>query len=133
MFQLKICELVKYTEKDIDGVFILIGYVPSTEKVKGLVELNNRNEIVTDENMATNLPGVFAAGDSRQKKYRQVTTAVSDGTIAALASIEYLEKDKKRRVCLGLIPILFYFCAVAKKYKSSEKVYKKQVQLLQAD
>ena len=85
-------------EKDIDGAFILIGYVPSTEKVKGLVELNNRNEIITDENMATNLPGVFAAGDSRQKKYRQVTTAVSDGTIAALASIEYLEKVRKEEL-----------------------------------
>lgn len=83
------------TEKEIDGVFILIGYIPSTEKVKGLVELNNRNEIITDENMATSVPGVFAAGDSRQKKYRQVTTAVSDGTIAALASIDYLERVKK--------------------------------------
>ncbi|MCW8848876.1 MAG: NAD(P)/FAD-dependent oxidoreductase, partial [Melioribacteraceae bacterium] len=82
-------------EKEIDGVFILIGYVPSTEKVKDIVELNDRNEILTDENMATNIPGVFAAGDSRQKKYRQVTTAVSDGTIAALATIEYLESIKK--------------------------------------
>lgn len=82
-------------EKDIDGVFILIGYVPSTEKVKGKVELNSRNEIITDENMATSVPGVFAAGDSRQKKYRQVTTAVSDGTIAALASIDYLESLKE--------------------------------------
>ncbi|MCB9248353.1 MAG: thioredoxin-disulfide reductase [Ignavibacteriales bacterium] len=83
------------SEKEIDGVFVLIGYVPSTEKVKGLVELNKRNEIITDENMATNIPGVFAAGDSRQKRYRQVTTAVSDGTIAALASIEYIENLKK--------------------------------------
>lgn len=83
-------------EKEIDGVFILIGYVPSTEKVKGKVELNSRNEIITDENMATSVPGVFAAGDSRQKKYRQVTTAVSDGTIAALASIDYLESLKEK-------------------------------------
>lgn len=83
------------SEKEIDGVFVLIGYVPSTEKVKGLVELNKRSEIITDENMATNIPGVFAAGDSRQKRYRQVTTAVSDGTIAALASIEYIENLKK--------------------------------------
>ena len=84
------------SEKEIDGVFILIGYVPSTEKVKGLVELNNRNEIITDEKMATNIPGVFAAGDSRQKKYRQVTTSVSDGTIAALSSIEYIENKKEK-------------------------------------
>ncbi len=83
------------SEMEIDGVFILIGYVPSTEKVKGLVELNGRNEIVTDENMKTNIDGVFAAGDSRAKRYRQITTAVSDGTIAALSAVEYLEKAKQ--------------------------------------
>ena len=78
-------------DKDIDGAFILIGYIPSTEKVKGIVELN---EIVTDENLSTNINGVFAAGDSRVKKHRQITTAVSDGTIAVLNTIEYLEKVK---------------------------------------
>lgn len=82
-------------EIKIDGVFILIGYVPSTEKVKGMVELNDRNEIITDENLSTSIPGVFAAGDSRAKRYRQITTAVSDGTIAALSAIDYLEKTKK--------------------------------------
>jgi len=82
-------------EKDIDGAFILIGYEPSTEKIEGLVKLNNRKEILTDENLATNVPGVFAAGDSRKKKFRQVTTAVSDGTISALGTIEYLESIKK--------------------------------------
>lgn len=77
-------------DKSINGVFILIGYVPSTERLEGIVKLNERNEIVTDEDMQTSLDGVFAAGDSRQKRYRQVTTAVSDGTIAALSAIEYL-------------------------------------------
>jgi thioredoxin reductase (NADPH) len=78
------------SEMNIDGVFILIGYVPSTEKLNGLVQLNERREIVTDENMKTNVNGVFAAGDSRAKKYRQVTTAVAEGTIAALSAAEYL-------------------------------------------
>lgn len=86
------------SEKEIDGVFILIGYVPSTEKVKGIVELNERNEIITDENLATNIPGVFAAGDSRAKRYRQVTTAVSDGTIAALAAIDYIQQSKSKEL-----------------------------------
>lgn len=86
------------TEKDIDGVFILIGYVPSTEKVKGIVELNDKNEIVTNEGMKTNVEGVFAAGDSRAKRYRQITTAVSDGTISALSTIEYLESIKQEVV-----------------------------------
>ncbi len=77
-------------DKNIDGVFILIGYVPSTERLEGIVKLNERNEIVTDQDMRTSLDGVFAAGDSREKRHRQVTTAVSDGTIAALSAIEYL-------------------------------------------
>ena len=85
----------KMFEKNIDGTFILIGYVPSTEKVKDIVKLNERNEILTDESMKTNVVGVYAAGDSREKRYRQVTTAVSDGTIAALSTIEYLEKKKE--------------------------------------
>ncbi len=89
---MRTCDLF---EKKIDGTFILIGYVPSTEKVKDIVKLNERNEILTDESMKTNVEGVYAAGDSREKKYRQVTTAVSDGTIAALSTIEYLEKQKQ--------------------------------------
>jgi thioredoxin reductase (NADPH) len=84
----------EFSEKEIDGVFILIGYIPSTEKVKGIIELNQRNEIITDENLATNIPGVFAAGDSRAKRYRQITTAVNDGTISALSAIEYIERLK---------------------------------------
>jgi thioredoxin reductase (NADPH) len=83
------------TEKEIDGAFILIGYVPSTEKIKGMIELNDRNEIITDDSLLTSTPGVFAAGDSREKRYRQITTAVSDGTIAALGAIEFIEKKKE--------------------------------------
>jgi thioredoxin reductase (NADPH) len=83
------------TEKEIDGAFILIGYVPSTEKIKGMIDLNDRNEIITDDSLLTNTPGVFAAGDSREKRYRQITTAVSDGTIAALGAIEFIEKKKE--------------------------------------
>jgi thioredoxin reductase (NADPH) len=54
------------------------------------VELNKRNEIVADENLHTNIEGVFVAGDSRAKKYRQVTTAVADGTIAALEALQVI-------------------------------------------
>ena len=79
----------------IDGVFIFIGYVPNTESLNGIVELNQWNEIVVDKDMKTNLPGVFAAGDSIQKRYRQVTTAVADGTIAALSASEYINNLKK--------------------------------------
>lgn len=82
-------------EKQIDGVFIFIGYVPNTENLEGIVELNQWKEIIVDKNMITNIPGVFAAGDSIQKKYRQVTTAVADGTIAALSASEYINEFKK--------------------------------------
>ncbi|NWF89785.1 MAG: thioredoxin-disulfide reductase [Ignavibacteriaceae bacterium] len=83
------------TEMKIDGVFIFIGYVPNTEQLEGIVELNEWREIVVDKNMKTNLNGVYAAGDSIQKRYRQVTTAVADGTIAALSAAEYINNLKK--------------------------------------
>ncbi len=86
------------TEKKIDGVFILIGYVPNTEKFKDVIKLNERNEIIVDEDLRTNIEGVYAAGDSIQKKYRQITTAVADGTIAALNTIEYLNTQKQEPV-----------------------------------
>jgi len=86
------------TEMNIDGVFIFIGYVPNTEKLEGIVELNDWKEIVVDKNLATNIPGVFAAGDSIAKRYRQVTTAVADGTIAALSAAEYVNNLKKELV-----------------------------------
>lgn len=81
-----------------DGVFIFIGYVPNTEFVKGKVELNQWNEIVVNNDMATSVPGVFAAGDSTAKRYRQVTTAVGDGTVAALAAAHHIHQMKSKRL-----------------------------------
>lgn len=80
------------TEMPMDGVFILIGYTPNTEKLKGLVSINEKGEIPTDDDMATNVAGVFAVGDVRQKKIRQIATAVSDGAIAAISAIEYIQQ-----------------------------------------
>ena len=79
---------------ETDGVFVFIGYQPNTEAFKGLVEVNDRGEFPVDQAMKTNLPGVFAAGDCIAKRYRQVTTSVSDGTIAALSAIEYIRTGK---------------------------------------
>lgn len=78
------------TKLKATGAFIFIGYVPGSEFFKECVSLNDRKEILTDEDMSTSRDGVFAAGDVRQKKFRQITTAVSDGTIAALAVMDYL-------------------------------------------
>lgn len=80
----------KISELKTDGTFIFIGYQPNTEDLQNLIELNVRNEIVVNQDMKTNINGIFAAGDCIVKKYRQVTTAVADGTIAALSVADYL-------------------------------------------
>jgi thioredoxin reductase (NADPH) len=79
-----------------DGVFIFIGYVPNTEFLQNKVELNKWGEIVVKPDMSTNVAGVYAAGDSNAKRFRQVTTAVADGTIAALAVSGYLHEKKTK-------------------------------------
>ena len=89
--QLKTGEL---TYLETDGVFVFIGYIPNTEAFQGLVETNERGEFIVDQELRTSLPGVFAAGDCVAKRYRQVTTAVSDGTIAALSATEYIRTKK---------------------------------------
>ncbi|MCY1722294.1 FAD-dependent oxidoreductase [Prolixibacteraceae bacterium Z1-6] len=80
----------KTSELKTDGTFIFIGYQPNTEDLEKHVVLNNQKEIVVNSDMKTNVDGVFAAGDCINKKYRQVTTAVAEGTIAALSVAEYL-------------------------------------------
>ncbi len=78
----------------IDGVFIFIGYEANTDMFHNTsLKLNKWNEVEADELMKTNLPGVMVAGDNRAKRYRQITTAVSDGTIAALTALEYIHNQ----------------------------------------
>lgn len=79
-----------YSNLKINGVFVFVGYIPNTSMLHDIIALNERQEIIVDENMMTNIPGVFAAGDCIVKRYRQVTTAVADGTIASLSAAEYL-------------------------------------------
>ena len=80
-----------------DGTFIFIGYLPNNEFLKGKVDLNQWGEIVVKNDMSTNIEGVYAAGDSIVKRYRQVTTAVGDGTVAALAVSGYLNELKVKQ------------------------------------
>jgi len=91
------------TEIPASGAFIFIGYVPNTAMLRGQVALNDRGEILADEVMRTNVAGVFAAGDSRLKRYRQITTAVADGTIAALSATEYLRAEEQAREPLAAV------------------------------
>lgn len=81
-----------------DGVFVFIGYVPNTSFLEGKIQLNSRNEIVVSRDMETNIKGVFAAGDSIEKKYRQISTAVGDATIAALAASEYTYAAREKQI-----------------------------------
>ena len=91
---IKNLETNEITKFKTDGVFVFIGYVPNTEFLKDKVELNKRKEIVVKEDMSTSIEGVYAAGDSITKLYRQITTAVADGTVAALSVSNYLEKSR---------------------------------------
>lgn len=79
----------KEIKLDVDGVFLAIGLVPSTSFIENLLTLDKNNYILSDDTI-TDKTGIFVAGDCRSKKYRQLTTAVSDGTVAALNAINYL-------------------------------------------
>ncbi|MBN2348667.1 MAG: FAD-dependent oxidoreductase [Bacteroidales bacterium] len=74
-----------------DGVFIFIGMKPNISLFKGKFDLDDWGYIKTDDDKRTNIPGVFAVGDVSSKKYRQITTAIADGTIAAIAITKELD------------------------------------------
>lgn len=81
-------------ELELDAIFGYIGTEPKTELFKEYVNLSH-GYIPTDNNMKTNIEGVYAAGDVREKEFRQITTAVSDGTIAALQAEKYVVERSK--------------------------------------
>lgn len=83
-------EITADEEDGTFGVFVFVGFEPAGSLFEGQLELKN-GYLVTDDDMKTNLPGVFAAGDIRVKSLRQVVTAVSDGAIAAVQAERYLE------------------------------------------
>jgi len=84
---------VKTNEKThlpVQGIFVYIGFYANNQLVKGLLELDRAGFIITNNEMETSVPGVFAAGDIRAKLLRQVSTAVGDGATAAFAAEKYL-------------------------------------------
>lgn len=91
-------ECIKVKEKDneycidVDGLFIEIGYIPVTEMCNNLINTTSNGYIISNQDCATNIDGIFVAGDIREKEIRQLTTACSDGTIAALNACKYLSK-----------------------------------------
>jgi len=82
------------TEMETNGVFIYVGTVPQTDFLKGVVNLDSRGYIITDDRMETNVDGVFAVGDARVKYLRQVVTAAADGAIAAVAAEKFLIEEE---------------------------------------
>lgn len=82
------------TTLPIDAVFVAIGQVPENEPFAELCDLDERGYLASGEDCLTRTPGVFAAGDCRQKAIRQVTTATGDGAVAAIAACKYLDSLK---------------------------------------
>ncbi|WP_077307601.1 thioredoxin-disulfide reductase [Terribacillus halophilus] len=88
-------------EKSADGVFIYIGMVPLSEPFASLGITNDLGYIHTNDRMETNVPGIFAAGDIRDKELRQIVTATGDGSIAAQAAQAYVESLKEELNAIG--------------------------------
>jgi thioredoxin reductase (NADPH) len=80
------------SELEVNGVFVFVGLDPITAVLQGHVNLDDYGYIPTNEEMETNVEGVFAAGDVRVKKLRQVITAAADGAIAAIVAEEYINE-----------------------------------------
>jgi thioredoxin reductase (NADPH) len=89
----EITDLPAPEEDGTMGVFVLVGYDPLTTLFKGILDMDHTGYLITDETMRTNIPGVFAAGDVRQKVLRQVVTATADGAIAAVMAEKYIEEQ----------------------------------------
>lgn len=81
------------TKVDLQGVFVQIGLVPNTDFVADLVERNRMGEIIVDVKNATNVPGLFAAGDCSTTPYKQIIVSMGSGAIAALSAFEYIIRN----------------------------------------
>ena len=75
-----------------DGIFVAIGQVANNEPFKNVCALDKAGFIISDDSCTSEVEGIFVAGDCRQKRIRQISTAISDGTIAAVEAIKYLDK-----------------------------------------
>jgi thioredoxin reductase (NADPH) len=89
--ELKNVKTGSVTRLDVKGVFVFIGTIPNTEFVRGQIELDESGFVVTDNDMETSVPGVFAAGDIRSKLFRQISTAVGEGAAASFSAEKYIE------------------------------------------
>ena len=79
---------------EANGLFVFVGFIPNTDIIKEDVEKDESGFIITDQNMETNIPGLFVAGDCRSQLIRQITNASGDATTAAVAAEKYLEAQE---------------------------------------
>ena len=98
-------EVTEYRSEEPFGVFVFAGYAPSTETVRGMVELNEQGYIVTDASRKTSAEGVYAAGDVCIKPLRQVVTATGDGALAATELEKYVAAVHRRTGMRAEVPV----------------------------
>jgi len=80
---------------EVSGVFIYAGFLPNSKFLEGIVELDDLGYIITNDEMKTSTPGIFAVGDIRSKKVRQIDVACGEGTIAAVSVRDYIARQSR--------------------------------------
>ena len=80
-------------EIKVNGIFEAVGQIPDNEAFRSMADLDEQGYLDSGEDCLTRTPGVFAAGDARRKSVRQLTTAAADGSVAALAAVEYIHAN----------------------------------------
>ena len=123
----------------VDNCFEFIGYVPNTEIFEGVLNMSKQKYVITNEEMETGIPGVFACGDVREKGLKQVATAVGDGAIAGvnaekhIAEEEVFENQIMQKEKIGMIYIYSAIDAPSRELlptlQEIEKEYDDQVKL----
>ena len=83
----------KKEELPVDGVFVAVGIIPSSEVLKGIADCDEKGYLIAGEDCVTSAPGIYAAGDVRGKKLRQIVTAVADGANAVTSVLQYLAEN----------------------------------------
>lgn len=83
----------KKEELPVDGVFVAVGIIPSSEVLKGIADCDEKGYLIAGEDCVTSAPGIYAAGDVRGKKLRQIVTAVADGANAVTSVLQYLSEN----------------------------------------
>ena len=88
-------------ELQVNGIFVEVGFIVDRTLVQGLVDLNEKNQIIIDPLQATSVPGIFAAGDLTITPYKQIIVSAAEGAKAALSCFDYIQKQDGKRGILA--------------------------------